>query len=170
MRQRVGAREVAALALLAIAVAIAWPFLNPNGGSGEPRPVELGTGTAGPFAAATAPAPVWTIEARTLDGGRTVSSDESPVLDVDWRDRPWALRARSILVLPSPGLWNLVFEHEQPFTVPIDGAAFAIEGGAPGQQASVVFQYAGTPAVVEVTSEAVDGRLRLRLVTILRVP
>lgn len=168
-RSRFGAREAAALALLALAVVIAWPFLDPNGESGQPRPVELGE-TLTPAPVATAPLPLWRKEVFTVNWEPADMVFEDEELSIDWHERPWAIRASTVLSLPSEGVWRLVFEHEQPFTVTIDGVRYEIGGGAPGQQSSVLFQYAGTPVSVEVTSASVEGRLRLRLVSIAKAP
>jgi hypothetical protein len=166
-RPRFGAREAAAIALLALAVVIAWPFLDPNGEAGQPRPVELGDT---PTPAATAPLPQWRVEILTLAGEPADMVFEGEDLSINWQERPWAVRATTLLALPSPGVWRLVFQHEQPFTVTIDGARYEIGGGAPGQESSVLFQYGGTPVSVEVTSASIEGRLRLRLVAIVQGP
>lgn len=165
---RLGLREFVALALLGIAVAVAWPFLNPNAGAGEPRPVQLGSGPLDtPSASASSPVlSSWTVEAWALAGGGRIFFEEEQRLDIDFVGRPWEVRAQATITLPFPGQWVLLFEHEQPFTVTIDGVAYAVDGGGPGQQSRVVFQHEGGAAMVRVVSQAVDGRLRLRLLAV----
>lgn len=165
-RRPFGPREVVALALLAVAVAIAWPYLDPDGSPGQPRPVERGTPTMAPLSISG-----WTLEAWIPSADRPVFSGESHVLDVDWDQRPWSLRARAVLTLPAPGLWTLVFEHGQPFRVTVDGGGtYDVAGGGSGVTTPVSFHHPGGELRLEVESWPVGDRLRLRLVSVSGAP